>query len=253
VRGSAFLARPAAKHTLRVLRRSGEAPAAETVRATAQAQGLLAEIPGGLGEEEATRQADLARLVHLAEEFDDGSRTASDFLADLEHRFHSESQGRGVNLLTYHRAKGLEFEVVFLPHLEEGLLPYKRSRGAAALAEERRLLYVGLTRAKSRLFLSRFLAELGVRTAAARGPETTLDDASAVRFAALKRWRLEQSRSEGVPAFVVFSNRTLEEIARVDPETLGELAAVSGVGPAKLESYGERVLAELGAQSAGLS
>ena len=261
VRGSAFLARPAARHMLRVLRRSGEAPAAETVRAIAQEQGLLAEIPGGLGEEEATRQADLARLVRFAEEFDDGSRTASDFLADLEHRFHSESQGRGVNLLTYHRAKGLEFEVVFLPHLEEGLLPYKRSRGAAALAEERRLLYVGLTRAKSRLFLSwsaarkpsRFLAELGVRTAAARGPETTLDDASAVRFAALKRWRLEQSRSEGVPAFVVFSNRTLEEIARVDPETLGELAAVSGVGPAKLESYGERVLAELGAQSAGLS
>jgi DNA helicase-2/ATP-dependent DNA helicase PcrA len=246
---------------LRVLRRSGEAPAAETVRATAQAQGLLAEIPGGLGEEEATRQADLARVVRLAEEFDDGSRTASDFLADLEHRFHSESQGRGVSLLTYHRAKGLEFEVVFLPCLEEGLLPYKRSRGAAALAEERRLLYVGLTRAKSRLFLSwsaarkpsRFLAELGVRTAAAREPETTLDDASAVRFAALKRWRLEQSRSEGVPAFVVFSNRTLEEIARLDPETLGELAAVSGVGPAKLESYGERVLAELGTQSAGLS
>jgi ATP-dependent DNA helicase RecQ len=88
---------------------------------------------------------------------------------------------------------------------------------------------------------------------AARAPETTLDDASAVRFAALKRWRLAQSRSEGVPAFVVFSNRTLEEIARVDPETLGELAAVTGVGPAKLESYGERVLAELGAQSAGLS
>jgi DNA helicase II / ATP-dependent DNA helicase PcrA len=261
VRGSAFLARPAARHMLRVLRRSGEAPAADTVRAIAQAQGLLAEIPGGLGEEEATRQADLARLVHLAEEFDDGSRTASDFLADLEHRFHSESQGRGVNLLTYHRAKGLEFEVVFLPHLEEGLLPYKRSRGAAALAEERRLLYVGLTRAKSRLFLSwsaarkpsRFLAELGARTAAVREPETTLDDASAVRFAALKRWRLEQSRSEGVPAFVVFSNRTLEEIARVDPETLGELAAVSGVGPAKLESYGERVLAELGVQSPGLS
>jgi DNA helicase-2/ATP-dependent DNA helicase PcrA len=164
-------------------------------------------------------------------------------------------------LLTYHRAKGLEFEAVFLPRLEEGLLPYKRSRGEAALAEERRLLYVGLTRARSRLFLSwsaagkpsRFLAELGVRKAAARATETTLDDASAVRFAALKRWRREQSRSQGVPAYVVFSNRTLEEIARVDPETLGELAAVSGVGPAKLESYGERVLAELGAQSARLS
>ena len=139
VRGSAFLARPAARHMLRVLRRSGEAPAAETVRAIAQEQGLLAEIPGGLGEEEATRQADLARLVRFAEEFDDGSRTASDFLADLEHRFHSESQGRGVNLLTYHRAKGLEFEVVFLPQSRGGTaavqaLPRRGGarRGAAA-------------------------------------------------------------------------------------------------------------------------
>ncbi|HET6656505.1 MAG TPA: 3'-5' exonuclease, partial [Gaiellaceae bacterium] len=255
VRGGAFLARPAARHMLRVLRHSGEAPAAETARTTAQAQGLLAEIPGGLGEEEATRQADLARFVRLAEEFDDGTRTASEFLADLEHRFHSDSQGRGVNLLTYHRAKGLEFEAVFLPRLEEGLLPYKRSRSAAALAEERRLLYVGLTRAKSGLFLSwsaagkpsRFLAELGLRTAAARKPETELEGDAAERFAVLKRWRLEQSRSEGVPAFVVFSNRTLEEIARTDPDTLGELATVPGVGPSKLEWYGERVLAELGA------
>jgi DNA helicase-2/ATP-dependent DNA helicase PcrA len=255
VRGGAFLARPAARHMLRVLRHSGEAPAAETARTTAQAQGLLAEIPAGLGEEEATRQADLARFVRLAEEFDDGTRTASEFLADLEHRFHSDSQGRGVNLLTYHRAKGLEFDAVFLPRLEEGLLPYKRSRSAAALAEERRLLYVGLTRAKSGLFLSwsaagkpsRFLAELGLRTAAARKPETELEGDAAERFAVLKRWRLEQSRSEGVPAFVVFSNRTLEEIARTDPDTLGELATVPGVGPSKLEWYGERVLAELGA------
>jgi ATP-dependent DNA helicase UvrD/PcrA len=256
VRGSAFLARPAARHMVRVLRRSGEAPAAETVRATAQAQGLLAEIPNGLGEEEATRQADLARLVRLAEELDGGTQTATDFLADLNERFGAEAQGRGVNLLTYHRAKGLEFEVVFLPRLEEGLLPFKRARSSEALAEERRLLYVGLTRAKSRLFLSwsatgkpsRFLAELGVRPAAAPEPGTALDGAAASRFAALKRWRLEQARREGVPAFRVFSNRVLEEIARAEPTTLGELAAVPGVGPAKLEWYADAVLAELGAE-----
>jgi DNA helicase II / ATP-dependent DNA helicase PcrA len=254
VRGGAFLARPAARHMLRVLRRSGESPAAETVRATAQGQGLLPDIPGGLGEEEMTRQADLARFVRLAEEFDDGTRTAADFLADLEQRFGAQSQGRGVNLLTYHRAKGLEFEAVFLPRLEEGLMPYKRSRTAAAQAEERRLLYVGLTRAKSRLFLSwsatgkpsRFLAELGVRAAAPAREAPALEGDAAARFAALKRWRLEQSRSEGVPAYVVFSNRTLEEIARSEPTTLGELSVIPGVGPMKLGHYGEAILAELG-------
>jgi DNA helicase II / ATP-dependent DNA helicase PcrA len=253
VRGGAFLSRPAARQMLRMLRRSTGAAVAETVRATAQAQGLLAVPPDGLGEEETARQADLARLVRLAEEFDDGMRTVADFLADLEERFGAESQGRGVNLLTYHRAKGLEFEVVFLPRLEESVLPFKRARTGDALAEERRLLYVGLTRAKSRLLLSwsstgdpsRFLAELGVRSPALE--PATLDGAASDRFDALKRWRLERARSEGVPAYMIFSNRTLEVIARNEPATVGELSVIPGVGPAKLERYGTAILGELGA------
>src|SRR5215204_7346836 len=93
------------------------------------------------------------------------------FLADLDERFGAESAGRGVNLLTYHRAKGLEFEVVFLPRLEEGELPFKRARVGEALAEERRLLYVGMTRAKRHLEImwsgepSRFLRELEIEAA----------------------------------------------------------------------------------------
>ncbi|MDP3425988.1 MAG: ATP-dependent helicase, partial [Humidesulfovibrio sp.] len=62
-----------------------------------------------------------------------------------------------VRLMTLHAAKGLEFEAVFLPALEEGILPFDRAveeGGEAALAEERRLFYVGLTRARSRLCLS---------------------------------------------------------------------------------------------------
>jgi ATP-dependent DNA helicase RecQ len=59
----------------------------------------------------------------------------------------------------------------------------------------------------------------------------------------LKRWRLQVSRTDGVPAFVVFHDRTLAEIAARAPRNLAELGAVPGVGPAKLARYGDQVLA----------
>jgi superfamily II DNA helicase RecQ len=57
--------------------------------------------------------------------------------------------------------------------------------------------------------------------------------------------RLERAKADEVPAYVVFHNATLEEIATREPRTLAELAAVPGVGPSKLERYGEEVLAAL--------
>jgi DNA helicase-2/ATP-dependent DNA helicase PcrA len=243
VRGGAFLGRPAARRTLSVLRRS-EQPAAAAVRAAALEQGWVEVVPDGVGDEEATRQADLTRLVRLAEEFE-GS--AVDFVRDLESRFGAESEGRGVVILSYHRAKGLEFEAVFLPRLEEGELPY-RAKSAAALAEERRLLYVGITRAKRHLHVSwvrgqkpsRFLEELGVerRAEPAARPEGPV-------FAALREWRLKRAKADGVPAYVVFHDRTLAEIADRSPSTLDELARIAGVGPTKLDRYGSDVLAAL--------
>ena len=68
-------------------------------------------------------------------------------------------------------------------------------------------------------------------------------------LAALKTWRKERAREDGVPAYVVFHDRTLEEIAGRIPRSPAELQAVSGVGPAKLERYGAdvvRVLAPFG-------
>ena len=241
VRGGAFLARPGARGMLRALRGSGSQPVS-VVAEVAKAQGLTPSVPDGIGEEELTRQNDLARFVRLAEEFGEG--TVAEFLADLQSRFAEESKGRGVNLLTYHRAKGLEFEVVFLPRLEEGELPFKRARFAEALAEERRLLYVGMTRAKRHLEItwsgtpSRFLRELGVEE-----PERPATDDPVVK--ALKAWRLERARKDEVPAFVVFHDSTLQEIARKRPQELWQLAKVSGVGPTKLERYGDEVLAAL--------
>jgi len=236
--GAALMARQAAKQLLKALR---GLPLSD-VRRVARDQGMLETIPDRLGEREVTRQNDLARLVKLAEAFDG---TVDEFAANLEERFGSHA-GRGVHLLTYHRAKGLEFEAVFLPRLEEKELPSKLSKTPDALAEERRLLYVGLTRAKRELTVtwagkpSRFLAELGLREPAAKPVEP--DDPA---YEALKSWRLETARSEEKPAYVIFHNSTLAEIVRRAPRTKEELAAVPGVGPAKLERYGDAVLAAL--------
>jgi DNA helicase-2/ATP-dependent DNA helicase PcrA len=76
------------------------------------------------------------------------------FVAELARRFSAEHSGRGVNLLTYHRAKGLEFDAVFLPRLLDGELPFRSGRSTADVEEERRLLYVGITRARRYLFLT---------------------------------------------------------------------------------------------------
>lgn len=265
VRGGAFLERPAAKRLLRVLRDRSQPGVGEVVRAAAAADGLLAEPAEGLGEQEETRQADLARLVRLAEVFDaDGSATVGEFLDDLDARFRSDGDGRGVQLLTFHRSKGLEFEVVLLPRLEEGDLPVRQAKEDEQVDEERRLLYVGLTRAKRILALtwagkpSRFLREIGIAAAAAPSSRATpVRDDPAGREAlesplgtALRSWRLARAREDGVPAYVVFPDRTLVELAERRPLSLAALSGISGVGPAKLERYGEEVLDVL-ARNAG--
>ena len=76
-----------------------------------------------------------------------------------------------------------------------------------------------------------------------------LSEEEAARFAALKRWRLEQARQQGVPPYVVFHDRTLLELACLQPTDLDALATVSGVGRAKLERYGADLLAMLSSQA----
>jgi DNA helicase-2/ATP-dependent DNA helicase PcrA len=217
------------------------------VRDAAVEAGWLESPPDKLGEREQVRQQDLARLVQLASGFDGD---AAAFVADLRDRFAPGGDGaHGVNLLTLHRAKGLEFEAVFIPRLQERELPSKQARTPEEIAEERRLLYVGMTRAKRVLWLtwsgkrSRFLEELGVTVASPAAPKADWSpDAQRLR-----EWRLERSKADGVPPYVVFHDSVLHAIAAARPESLGELAQISGVGPAKLERYGGEVLAALAA------
>jgi DNA helicase-2/ATP-dependent DNA helicase PcrA len=240
--GAALLSRESARQLLRRLRKQRPTPAvAAAVRGYARDAGWVDLAPDKVGERELVRQADLGRLVKLAAEFDDGVRTTLDFVADLDARFGTTGpERRGVHLLTLHGAKGLEFEAVFLPRVEERELPVRQAKLEHEIAEERRLLYVGLTRAKRHLFVtwcgrpSRFLAELGVQARAAE-PSDPL-------YVALKRWRLQRAAADDLPAYLVFHNSTLAEIAGRRPRDAAELGAVPGVGPAKLQRYGPDVL-----------
>jgi DNA helicase-2/ATP-dependent DNA helicase PcrA len=139
--------------------------------------GMLARLEGARTDEDAERAENLAELVAAAREFDEsllGEPPSTDpdevrppplarFLeqiALLGEADQETPEGR-VSLMTLHAAKGLEFESVFLAGLEDGTLPYERpwaddgpGEREAAQDEERRLCYVGMTRAKKRLTLS---------------------------------------------------------------------------------------------------
>jgi DNA helicase-2/ATP-dependent DNA helicase PcrA len=241
--GASLLERDAARQLLKRLRGREDEAARECVPGLAREHGLLAAPPQRLGEREETRQKDLKLLVHIAHELPDA--TVGEYVAHLRSRFASGAAG-GVHLLTYHRAKGLEFDAVFLPRLESHELPSRRAKTPDELAEERRLFYVGLTRARRHLTItwsakpSRFLTELGVGEAPPVAPDDPL-------LASLKQWRRDRAKDEGKPAFVVFHDTTLVEIAARRPSSLAELGAVAGVGPTKLERYGDDVLAAVAA------
>ena len=253
VREGGFLTRQAARRLRARLARSGSTAVAASVRRAAEMEGLLRSPPKGLGEGELVRQADLARLVGLAEGFDDGTRTLAEFFAELERRFAPDRADRGVQLLTYHRAKGLEFEAVFLPRLEEKELPGRQARTADEVAEERRLLYVGMTRAKRHLFLTRgergkpspFLRELGVAVSPPAREPPGVEVVETPAHAALRVWRRKRAAADGLPAYVVLHDRRIAAIVRSRPATPDELASVPGIGPAKVERYGAELLAEL--------
>lgn len=131
--------------------------AAELVRELAERSGLLADLRAQ-SKDEAGYQRRKANVEELAEWFEGGVRGASvgDLAAQLAllSRNDKDDGGNQVRMMTLHAAKGLEFRYVFIVGCEDGVLPHETAMEEGSLEEERRLMYVGITRAKEGLYLS---------------------------------------------------------------------------------------------------
>ncbi len=142
-------------------------PVAELVEAVLDRTGYQVSLETSPDLQDATRVENLQEMVSVAREFDGATPdgTLNDFLervalvADADEIPDGEDHGGLVTLMTLHTAKGLEFPVVFLTGMEEEVFPHQRSlTSQRELEEERRLAYVGITRAKQRLYLTRAAA-----------------------------------------------------------------------------------------------
>ncbi|MBX6356798.1 MAG: DNA helicase PcrA [Micromonosporaceae bacterium] len=145
------------------------APPEEVLEAALHRSGYLDELEDNQDPQEAGRVENLQELVSVAREYTERARTLEEtpsvagfleqvaLVADADEVPTDDPEHQGVvTLMTLHTAKGLEFPVVFLTGLEEGVFPHLRSMtDNAELEEERRLAYVGITRARQRLYLSR--------------------------------------------------------------------------------------------------
>ncbi|WP_416983640.1 DNA helicase PcrA [Streptomyces sp. T028] len=155
---------------LRTIVESGAGPAT-VLEAVLERTGYLAELQASTDPQDETRIENLQELAAVALEFEqeqaEGEGAATGGLADFLERValvadsdqipDEDEDGSGViTLMTLHTAKGLEFPVVFLTGMEDGVFPHMRALGQTKeLEEERRLAYVGITRARERLYLTR--------------------------------------------------------------------------------------------------
>jgi DNA helicase-2/ATP-dependent DNA helicase PcrA len=295
IRGAAkFFDRPEVREAVTRIR--GAARAAEggdlveTVRGTLAGMGWTDEPPNARGQTR-DRWESWQALMDQTSEFAKAGGTLEAFVDDLDRRAAEQHApvAEGVTLATFHAAKGLEWDAVFLCGLQDGTLPITYAETPGAVEEERRLLYVGMTRARHELSLSwslarqpggrgsrkpsRFLGPLlpdtllesaqprsarskrGARTCRECGkPLSTGPEKKTGRcadcpasydeelFERLREWRKGRADAEEVPAFVVFSDATLQLIAELKPTSTKALLKISGIGPQKLEKYGEDVL-----------
>ncbi|WP_420453254.1 UvrD-helicase domain-containing protein [Ilumatobacter sp.] len=236
------------------------APTSDVVLTLVDEIGLAGSVAGldttRRGMNRSAQGDDLTAITHLAALHDD----VSDFDSWLRGRLAAPRSGDGVVLSTVHRVKGMEWPHVVVHHADAEQYPH---RLAEDVEEERRLFHVAITRASRGATIvtgptpSPFVDELTnepsetstvtshrpepaarpARSTSRSDPTDDLDDDAAQRFERLKTLRTELA--QGKPAYIVFDNKTLAAIARTAPTTKRDLSKISGVGPAKLDRYGD--------------
>lgn len=244
-----------------------EVPMTESVRDILRSAGWTEKPPEGRGASRERWDA-LQALVGLADVLAaappaGAPATVADLVAELDERAAAQHAPtvEGVTLASLHAAKGLEWEAVFLVGLSDGLLPTSQAQNDAAIAEERRLLYVGVTRAREHLELSysrarhprarasrnvsRFLTDLwpGERRTVKVPTDTPEPDQRDVD--ALTRWRDARAAELRRQPGSLLTTATIRAIAERRPATLEELGQVRGVGPKMLADLGEQLLEAL--------
>lgn len=275
--GKPFFARDDVRTAISRLRAAAaaatdEGGVGEIVRDVLSGVGWAPEAPSGQAGSE--RWSNMNAIVGWAD--DSQAQTLPAFVAELDERvaYQVEPDKAGVELATIHAAKGLEWDAVFLVGVAEGLLPISYAKTAAAREEERRLLYVAITRARDLLTVSwarsrgtdgrgkrkrsRLLdgvwpeeARVGAPKKKARASTRALNQAfeeeaspQAIElFGRLKAWRLEVSRQAGVPPFAVFTDQTLRDIAQAMPKNTTQLRVIRGIGDVKVQRFAAPVLA----------
>ncbi|WP_207211746.1 ATP-dependent helicase [Promicromonospora panici] len=252
-----------------------ERPMPDQVRDILAAAGWADQPPAARGAARERWDA-MQALVSLADDLaaaatPEAPATVAALVAELDERAAAQHAPtvEGVTLASLHAAKGLEWDAVFLAGMSEGLMPISLAETDNAVHEERRLLYVGITRAREHLEVSfgrsrnpggratrkrtRFLDGLWpddaraprARTAAQKDQARALltGEHDVALFDALRDWRLEVAREADKPAYTVLTDATLAAIAEIRPSGIAELARVNGIGPAKIDKYGATILA----------
>jgi DNA helicase-2/ATP-dependent DNA helicase PcrA len=140
------------------LRQASEGAPAEVIRQVLDQSGYRHMLQESSDPDDQERLANIEELITAARQFtaEDSSRTISDFLENITLASDVDGwdeQQDCVAIMTLHAAKGLEFPVVYMVAVEEGLLPHERSQKREEIEEERRLAFVGMTRAKEELSL----------------------------------------------------------------------------------------------------